>query len=264
MSFRLPEPDELLLPRSPLALVVCQTRFEEVPAVSDARTMLRVQEALGGRDGEYPRTEKNTAQTINVPVSGSHVQPLMALQQAGWRLASDAGEMAVALMPDHFSLETTAYQGWDDFRARFVRLLRAVAEHIDPVLEQRVGLRYINRLTEPVVSHPGRWAEYIASELLGPALHARLGPAIRASQQQIDFDPEGGTQCSMRHGFFRDPSRQGAVTYLLDFDVYREGTRPFDQAAILEAVDTFHHLVLQLFQQSITPAMHRFLAASNE
>jgi uncharacterized protein (TIGR04255 family) len=264
MPLDLPAPDEALLPRSPLVLVVCQIRFEDMPAVSDARVVLKVQEALGGRTGEYPKVEKNISQVVNVPVIEGHVQAAVPQQQTGWRLSSAAGERTIYLMPDSISLETTAYPGWEDFRSRLTRLVDAVCEYIDPALEQRLGLRYVNRITEPVVSHPREWRDYITPELLGPILHKRLGPAIQASQQQLDFDVTGEMQCSVRHGFFSDAARSGAPAYLLDFDVYRQGARAFDRADILETVEQFHRLVLQLFQQSITPRMHDLLRTPND
>lgn len=264
MPLGLPAPDETQLPRSPLVLVVCQIRFEDMPAVSDARLVLKMQEALGGRAGEYPKVEKNVSQVVNVPVIEGHVQAAVPQQQSGWRLSSTVGEKTIYLMPDSTSLETTAYSGWEDFRSMLTRLVDAVCEYIDPALEQRLGLRYVNRITEPEVSHPREWRNYITPELLGPILHKRLGPAIKASQQQLDFDVSGEMQCSMRHGFFSDMARSGAPAYLLDFDVYRQGAHAFDRTNILETAEQFHRLVLQLFQQSITPRMHELLRTPND
>ena len=59
----------------------------------------------------------------------------------------------------------------------------------------------------------------------------------------------------VRHGFFRDDVWAEAPTYLLDFDVYRQGIQAFDIEEIKEATDVFNELALQLFQQSVTEKM---------
>ena len=53
----LPDPVKAPLGKSPLQLVVCQVRFEETLAVSDAKLVLRLHGDLGGRAGRYPKLE---------------------------------------------------------------------------------------------------------------------------------------------------------------------------------------------------------------
>lgn len=265
MSLNLPEPDRSPLARSPLALVVCQVRFDEVLAVSDTRTLRAMHEALGGRHGQYPKAEKLIGQAMSIQFSAGAASAEARPQETGWRLSSPDGRWAITLMPTYVALETSAYTSWgDDFRPRLQRLIEATAEHIAPELEQRLGLRYVNRITEPRVTTPQEWRGYIADEFLGVLLHEHLGPAARAAQQQIDLDLDQGILCGLRHGFFVDPARDRALTYVLDFDVYREGALPFDPSDIMTTVDAFNTLVLQLFQQAITPQMRAVLAGEAE
>ena len=168
-------------------------------------------------------------------------------------------------MPDHVVLETSRYTTWSgDFEHRLGNLLDATAQHISPVLEQRVGLRYVDRITEPLVKEVSGWRDYISPAFLGPVLDEPIGDAVRAAQQQIDLDLGDSVTASIRHGFFADPTRDGALTYLLDVDVYREIGQPFDVAGIKAALEIFHERSLQIFQRVVTPRMLDLLDTEHE
>ena len=262
MSVRLPEPDRTPLARSPLQLVVCQVRFEETLAVSDPKLILAIHERLGGRAGRYPKLEavKGSRLDVQINVAGASLLPSEA-PFSGWRLSSEDG-WTVSVMPDHYALETTRYTTWDgDFRPRFAELTDAVRSEIGPATEQRLGLRYIDRVSFPPVETAAGWRGYIADEFLGPVLHEVLGAAVKTTQQQVVLDFGAGVQCLLRHGFLADQNQEGRLTYLLDFDVFRGVLQQFDADGIKAAADQFNELSLQLFQQATTPELRRILAA---
>jgi uncharacterized protein (TIGR04255 family) len=236
-------------------------RFEETLAISDSKLMLAIHERLGGRTGRYPKVEavKGLRVDFQINVAGSGQLPSEA-PYSGWRLSSEDG-WTVSIMPDHVALETTRYTTWDaDFRVRLAELIDAVQAEIEPGTEQRLGLRYIDRITDPPVDSPVEWRGYIAAELLGPVLHEALGPAVKTTQQQVVLDFGSGVQCLFRHGFFADPNLEGRLTYLLDFDVFRADIQQFDPDGIKAAADQFNKLSLQLFQQATTADLRRILA----
>jgi uncharacterized protein (TIGR04255 family) len=82
---------------------------------------------------------------------------------------------------------------------------------------------------------------------------------VTAAEQQIVLEIDEDTTCGLRHGFFADPERNLALTYVLDFDVYREGVRAFDRDDILSAADQFNTFALQLFQEATTPKLRLLL-----
>ena len=264
MSLSLPAPDKRQLARSPLALVVCQVQFEELAAATDARLAVRFSQALGGRTGPYPRLEPVSIQTINV-VGGPAGMQSTAQPRQGWRLQSSDGYWTVVLMPDHVALETSRYTTWsDDFQKRIADVLDATGRLIEPAIEQRLGLRYVNRVTEPAVKAPAEWRDYVASSFLGPVLDETLGGAVQAAQQQLDLSLDDSVSCNVRHGFFSDPARRGAPTYLIDIDVYRATGQPFDLPGIKQTLATFNERVLQVFQVVVTPQLVEFLRTADE
>lgn len=260
MPLTLPSPRRERLSRSPLILAVCQVRYEQIPTVSEAQTMLDMHADLGGRKGDFPIAEPLEAGTVNVQIGAGSVQQAAPVALKGWRLRTDDGRWVITLMPDHVSLETTRYTTWEGgFRPRLFTLLDAVGEHIRPAIEVRTGLRYVNRIVEPSVESPRDFRGYIADELLGPVLHSGFGGVVVATQQQIDLDFGQGIRCGMRSGFFLDADRDNRPTYLLDFDVYRQGAQAFEREDIKGSVDHFNEVALQLFQQSVTERMLAYL-----
>ncbi len=261
MPLNLPPPDKRQLARSPLSLVVCQVQYENSPVVSDARFVLGFHEALGGRKGLYPTVEPLQEQRFNISVGTEGPQSAASGLQIGWRLLSKDRHWAVSIMPTHVSLQTTNYTTWSgDFRKRLHSVLDATAMHVSPALEQRLGLRYVDRVTEPAVDSPQEWRDYIAPEFLGPILHEQLGPAVVASLQQIELDAGEDMRCSIRQGLAPDSAREDSLTYLLDFDIYRQDVRDFDSDDVKGAADAFNVLALQLFQQAVTDRLREFLA----
>jgi len=249
-ALALPEPDATQLTHSPLEVVVCQVRHEKRLIVSEGATALAAHEALGGPNGRYANLDEVTGGEVNVVMGPS--PNVSETRTSGWRFASDDGAWVVTLMPDHFALETSAYTTWtDDFRPRLGELVDAVAEHVAPTFERRIGLRYIDRIAELGLTDLGSWQRYLRPEMLGLILHPELGPGVRASQQQTVLELDDGVSAGLRHGPVVEDGRD-AVDYQLDFDVFRQGSRAFDAEELKAVADQFNIYALQLFQASVT------------
>jgi uncharacterized protein (TIGR04255 family) len=255
VALLLPPPDKEPLARSPLELVVCQIRFDTNLAVSDGHVALAFHEQLGGRSGSYPKISQVAAQELNLAL-GAGVPPIgQARSLSGWRFAAEDDRWLVSLMPDFVSLETSAYTTWeDDFQTRLETIVDALAEVIKPALEQRLGLRYVDRLDEPAVEFAQEWQPYIAPELLGLLRHERLGEAVVAARQSLVLRLAEDVNCGLTHGFAADPNQGGKLSYVLDFDIFRDQARAFDAAQAKEAATKFNEYALQLFQLAVTPA----------
>lgn len=248
----LPEPDTSRLSRSPLELVVCQVRHERKLVVAEGQTALAVHEMLGGASGRYPNLDEITGAELNLVVGPGTVPNVSETKSSGWRFASADGTWVVTLMPDHFALETTAYTSWaKDFQPRLAEVAEAVAQHVAPTFERRIGLRYIDRITELGLKSVGAWEPYLSRELLGMALHPEIGPGVRQSQQHLLIEIDDGVVAGLRHGPVVEPGKED-VDYQLDFDISRQGSRPFDANVIKSVADEFNIFALQLFQASVT------------
>jgi len=246
----LPEPDRSRLSRSPLELVVCAVRHERRLVVGEGSTAIAIHEALGGASGNYPELDEITGQEVSFIMAPGSGPQVSETKTSGWRFAAADGSWAVSLTAEHFSLETNAYTTWEeDFAPRLSELITAVAEIVQPAIEQRIGLRYIDRIAELELPDVASWRPYLRPEVLGLIAHPELGDLVRTAQQHLVLEFGEGLRAGVRHGPI--PTKTN-VDYQLDYDVFRQGARPFDVGQLVETAATLNTLALQLFQSTIT------------
>lgn len=230
--------------------MVCQVRHDRNLAVGDARLALEIRNDLAEATGEVLNLEQHTQQEIGFAVGPSGMVPVQPeAQQAGWRLRSASGSWVVALLPDFFALESTGYTSWTDFQERLNALCEAVSRHLRPVIEMRLGLRYVDRIELPEIDDPVGWRGRIDPQILGPVLHEAIGPSVSASQQILQLLAPGELRVILRHGSQKEGD---AWPYILDTDCFREGARPFLTEEVMLAAQELHRLSLQVFQASIS------------
>ena len=257
MTLDLPAPRRGHLRHAPLALVVCQVRFEQQGTSFPPAQMFAIHEALGGAGGLYPKREDLQSGGVSLQVGPNGLMTGETPMLSGYRLQSAASDWLVSLMPDHVGLETTSYVTWNG-RDNFADVERPVGGrhhgHRPPGGGTRgIALRGPDHATGCHASR--RPAGLPGSQLLGIALHHAIGPGVLSSQQQVDIECDADARCTLRHGYAADPTRNNALTYVLDWDMYRTGIRPFDVSGIRAALDRFNDLASRLFQAVVTPAM---------
>lgn len=254
MPMTLPALDDRPLGRSPLAVVVFQVKYEQNLSVGAGDTGLRVHEQLGGPDGRYVRVEpvQMANSAIQVSPLGLSQLPSSSVPSRGFRMTNENGTLILSLMPEFASVETTAYGAWkDDFRERIREFLDALAQHLNPRVEERIGLRYVNRITEPEVSIPSDFQGILSDGLLGAVANEFWGPGVTGSQQQLELDVGDGIRCVLRHGTLPRSTGIGLEGYLLDIDTFRAQPRRFGLDSIMQACDKLNEAALGIFQESL-------------
>ena len=91
------------------------------------------------------------------------------------RFADIDGAWRVSLTPEFVALETLAYTSRGDFIGRMRTVLEAVDKHVEPAVVQRLGLRYIDRVTGEAL---GEIAALVRPEMLG-IVHTPLARQAR-------------------------------------------------------------------------------------
>lgn len=244
----LPPPAEEQLETCPLELVVCQIRHERNMASVDPRRVLAVHEKVAEL---YPVIEQGEERELSVSAGVGVVPAVASSSTPSWTFRSDDRAWTVAITADYFALETSQYLNWDDLKSRLETLLLAVHEVLQPSVEQRIGLRYVNALSLGL-ARAADWKGWIEDAFLGPALHPALGAALVASQQVLHLQLGPAERALLRHGI---EDREGDWVYLIDEDCYQQQGRAFIPADALGAVDRLHSYCLQLFQAVITSEM---------
>ena len=161
--------------------------------------------------------------------------------------------MVVTVESGSLSVETAQFEEWAGFRAGIEAVLQGVLAAVHEVPgEQRLGLRYVDRLLRPDVVRIADWKKWVQPWLLGPMAHPAIGEAVTATAQQIDCDAGDGLRATVRQRAFEDMERRGRPTLLLDFDVFRDGYRPIDESDVLDATDQLNDISHRLFRAAIT------------
>ena len=261
MTIDLPEPRTDHLESSPLSLVVCQVRHERNEAVGDPTRAVAVHERLADR---YPQLEDQSSQELTITTGESGVQAGQAVSARGWRMRDSRGEWTVVIMPDFFALETTSYDSWEDFRTRFQAVATAVMDKLHPAVEERIGLRFIDRITHPQVDSPSDWRGLISDGFLGPVADGRLTESVTGTQNVAQLDVGDGRSVIMRFGSTREATPETNWVYILDTDCYVQRGRGQDLERMLGTIETLHTLSLQLFQASVTEELYEFLRTGSQ
>lgn len=255
MALDLPAPDERVALRSTVGMAICQVRFEAQGDLGGA-TAVELHNRLGGAEGRYPKITSAEGNRIMFEVGP---QGPVQTGRTGWSFDAGDGSWAVTLLPDNVSLQADegAYAGWEDFAERFTEALAALSGAVSPALEQRLGLRVVDRIsgTSVGVDEPSGWEAYINPRFLGPVTEPGLGDAIHGYQQLMVLDAGEGVTCNLRQGLASVLSQGSRSDYVIDCDVFREVGRQFDAEAILEAVAGFRNQVESIFAVIATPQL---------
>jgi uncharacterized protein (TIGR04255 family) len=185
------------------------------------------------------------------------------LASTGWQIRAE--ELVATVNQGALTVETTSYEVWDSFRASITAILDAFASALShPPGEQRLGLRFIDRISRPEVSRVADWLDWIQPWLLGPVAHPQIGEAISATAQQVDYDAGDGLSLTLRQRAFIDPERRKRHTMILDFDAFREGYRAFERDDVVTATDALSDISHRLFRAAITDRLYDALREEPE
>lgn len=255
MPLNLPAPSTTKLPRSPLTLVAFQVRHETSPDVSDAENALTLHTEV---KSEYPVLEEQVGQSLTVVPGAAGIQTTAGAPSRGWRMRTDDGTWSAVTLPEFFSIETTRYDDWDDFRARIERFARAIHKATPISVEQRVGLRFIDQLRHPDVQAPRDWREWIAPTLLGPLSDDAVADHVLSTQHAFELGIGDGRSAAVRHGCLFDSAAKSWI-YVLDYDCSIQRASRFSVDELLSVAENLHTLSLQLFQGSLTEKLLAYL-----
>jgi uncharacterized protein (TIGR04255 family) len=260
----LPEPTHAPLPSAPLELVVWQLQFAGAAAVQDPAVGTRMAEALAA-DGSGPfQLTRVASQIIALAglVPGQQMPPAEQPEPDGWQLRR--GQLVVNVNRGSATVETTDYEDWAGFRRTVELVCKALEDIPDLPGEQRLGLRYVDRIALPGVRRPTDWRGLLASWLAAPMAHEHLGDAVVAVAGQLELRVDDEAQATIRHRAFPDFERRGRQTAMLDYDIYRQGYRVVEADAVLDASDRFNDVIHRLFEASITTDLRAVFAREDE
>ncbi len=238
MAITLPPSDLKHLEGAPLKVAIAQVRFAPVHAVEKRGRVADFQARLAP---SYVARDPQVAQTITIqfgpsppPAASSVLAPELV-----WPFEDHERGWSVSLSSSSLALEASAYDDFDGLLEEFRGVVTVLVETFAPRECVRLGLRYVNEVTDERLRIDGGPSALLRPELIAP-IGTELGTDVIGSLCELRFREALGTLV-LRHGLIRSES------YLLDFDYFKEEAQVFDGDSIVATVQNFHDVIEPLF-----------------
>jgi uncharacterized protein (TIGR04255 family) len=197
--------------------------------------------------------ETSQRQDVSLTVT-PHGPSGSSIVEQGWQLTTADKHVTITVFTDLLLVQHTRYTRFShSLRPALEALMPVIGTQLAPQLIGRIGLRYVNRYIEPTATTPAAWRGKIAAGILGAIANSPFAEQITAAQQQLELTLDTGTGALIRHGAFRDPSVQGAYSYLVDLDVYNNNTDAYDTNHAVAVARRLNRTALALFQHIVEP-----------
>ena len=242
-------PPEVPLPKAPLIRVISQIRFHQVLAVGKKDFVAPFQEAIRKTYGVLEAEE--VQDVVLSPSAGEASQ-----REVVWRFSDLASEWRVSLAPSFIALETRAYQSRADFLRRLREVVEAVSTHIAPAAAQRIGLRYIDRVTGESLD---QMASLVRKEFLGIVGSSLVEYIAHSTSETLFQLPQATDQLMVRWGMVPphvtvDPNVVepiGERSWLLDIDMFSTQRTPFDTDSLVSQTERYAERVYTFFRWAV-------------
>jgi uncharacterized protein (TIGR04255 family) len=253
-------PEEVPLDNAPLALVLCQVRFPLNLSFGLDSTLAEVQARLKGR---YPILDREQTVGFTIQSEGGVVAQPKA--ETLLRFRSKERDWQVSLATEFVALDTRAYVSRTDFMERLGEVLDVLAEVDAPAECSRIGMRYVNRLTEQkFLDHLRDW---VRPEVLGPnsfipSDHVDLFLSVCESQFRLDDTCGAQTRWGVvPPNVNMDPSYPAVPgpSWVLDFDMFTAARQDFESKSIVKEAERFAEYAYAFFRWVCKPSLLREL-----
>jgi uncharacterized protein (TIGR04255 family) len=243
-------PEEISLKDAPLVRVIAQVRFPVIASIERRDFIGPFQEAIRST---YPILRQEKAMGVVVgPQGGAAVPP-----ETIWRFLEEAGHWRVSLAPNFVALETLSYTSRSDFIERFKTVAEAVNEHIEPRIVARLGVRYIDRITDP---HMDDIEKLVRKEMLGILASPMVEHVQHSLTETIFALPDSENKLLARWGCVPpkgtvDPNAIEPVdqkSWILDLDMFNDQQRQFAPDALAAEAQAFTERLYAFFRWAVT------------
>lgn len=245
-----PPPAEVPLTDAPLVRVIAQVRFPLVASVEKHDFIAPFQEAIRA---EYPVLRPEQSRSAVLGQQGV----MEARSNTVWRFhdASDAWRVTVA--PDFLALETSRYTSRKDFLDQLERVLEALVAHVNPKVTDRLGVRYIDRVTGDNLRD---LPHLVRPEVCGILSTPLASHALHSISEAVFVLPENAGQVKTRWGLVPargtvDPAAVDAIdepSWLLDVDAFQAETQELDVEVALQQARGFSERIYSVFRWAVT------------
>ncbi len=241
-------PAEVPLRDAPLVRVIAQVRFPLVLSVEQRDFVAPFQEAIRA---SYPVLRQElTQEGLASPAGIVATQP-----QTAWRFEDIEGCWRVSLTPQFLALDTTAYTSRADFFDRLRDVVVALDAHVGPKQVDRLGVRYIDRISGDAVHEIEKLVRPEVRGIAGALPSAHVLHTLTESMFTLE-----GAQIVTRWGRLPaeatvDPAAiepMNETSWILDIDMFSADAFPFSVARVDADARRFAGRVYAIFRWAVT------------
>lgn len=245
-----PLPAEVPLRDTPLVRVIAQLRFPEILSVEQREFVAPFQEAIRST---YPVLRQELTQGLLLGPGG--VAP--ARPQVAWRFGDTDGHWRVSLTPEFLALETTKYVSRADFFGRLRMIAQALLEHLEPARLDRLGVRYIDRITGDAVDDIATLVRPEVRGITGTIAATHAAHALSETMFEVGDArvlarwgclPAGGTVDPAAI----EPAQE--ASWILDLDMFSATPTPFVVDQVVEQAQRYAERIYTIFRWAVTDA----------
>ena len=241
-------PPEVPLTDAPLVRVIAQFRFPEILSVEQRDFVAPFQEAIRKT---YPVLRQEQIQGIVLSPGGAAT----AKPQIAWRFSDADGHWRVSLTPQFLALETTKYLSRSDFFGRLGSLAEALDRCIEPGQIDRLGVRYIDRITGDAVNDI---AKLVRPEVRGIVGTVASSHALHALSETM-FELPGARVLArwgcLPPGATVDPTAIEPAqekSWILDIDMFSASPVPFVVERVVSEAQQYAERIYTIFRWAVT------------
>lgn len=243
-----PPPSEVPLKDAPLVRVIAQLRFPEILSIGQTDFVAPFQEAIRST---YPVLRQEQTQGILLGSGGA----MPAKPHIAWRFSDTESRWRVSLTPDFLALETTKYTNRSEFFGRLKAVAQALEEQIAPAQIDRVGVRYIDRITGAAVDDIAKLVRPEVRGISGTLAATHATHALSESMFEVEnarvlarwgFLPPGATL---------DPAAIEPApdkSWILDLDMFSADPMPFVVDRVIEQARRYAERIYTVFRWAVT------------
>lgn len=249
----LPQPGWLsLAERGHIDAATAEVRFVARDATVPEPAAAAIWQALGG-SGAYPVFEPATMQAVNVTLTPTGATSTTDVV-SGWTLRTADGARSVMIFPALLGIHTSKYERYSsDLGQPLAVALAAYRAAMPATLANRIGLRYINRLLNDGIQQASDWRRAVRVPFAGALTDGHLGSLVSGMHQQLDLQLGTSAGARVVSGLFdQSPGRDGPTGFLIDIDVFRDETIPFEVPTLSNLIRQLNRTALALFLQVLT------------
>jgi len=241
------------LKHPPLAEVVFEINFPRVYAVENrmADFQQRVLKTYPDSGDEFVLHIPPAVAFGKTPKS----EPLTPVRSFTFK--NEIGTRTVRVSVVHFNLLVSDYLHFEDYKSALMASLEPAVEIFQLSRIQRVGLRYINRISIPKKDASMIYRDYVRSPL---DTHVFAPHQLNSFLTEISFDLTGTKKLTIRSGLLPAQIDTNSRIYLLDLDCSSPESVSLSSPAITSLLDEYHESIESEFKQLMTDKYWKYMA----